>query len=145
MLIQKGVNLSNPPNKVPPLNNDPDCHLNYRQAPFIIQAAVAGDVKVMKTLVKAGCQLNDVGHICLSKRRQNSVASNVIGACAYHGQDKALKYCLQELQSDFVNVQAIETADREAKKGGVFKPEMNEFTPLQLALISPHPNISIVK
>ena len=66
--------------------------------------AVAGDVKVMKALVKAGCQLNDVGHICLSKRRQNSVASNVIGACAYHGQDKALKYCLQELDTDFVDV-----------------------------------------
>lgn len=145
LFISKGVDLTNPPNKVPPLTSDPSCHLNYRQAPFIIQAACAGDLAVMKALVAAGCSLTEVGHICLSKRRQNSVASNVVGAAAYWGNKEVLKYVLNRLDADFVDVKAIECADRTLSKSGPFKPEMHDFTPLQLALVSPHQSVDVVK
>ena len=56
--------------------------------------------------------MHDVGHICLSKRRLNSVASNVIGAAAYHGHPKMLDHLLSKVDRDLVDVQAIETADR---------------------------------
>lgn len=64
-----------------------------------------------------------MGHICLSKRRLNSVASNVIGAAAYHGNTNLLNYLLGKVDRDLVDVQSIETADRLAAKSGPFKPE----------------------
>lgn len=117
----------------------------YRQAPWIIQAACAGDVPVIKAFLEGGCQLTEVGHICISKRRMNSVTSNVIGAAAYYGQDKALKFFLKELGRDFVDVKAIETADRNQAKGVAFKPDMQGFTPLQLCIVSPHVNLESVR
>lgn len=68
LLIGKGVNLDMPPTKVPPTNTMPDAHLLYRPAPFVIQAACTGCIPVLKNLVAAGCSLNAVGHIGLSKR-----------------------------------------------------------------------------
>lgn len=128
-----------------PIPSDPNMHNIYREAPFIIQAACAGEVEIIKILVKAGCSLQDVGHICLSKRRQNSVASNVIGAAAYHGHSKVLDFCLQKLDNSFVDVKAIEHADRTPSKGGPFKPELQDFTPLQLALVTSNQRLEVVK
>jgi len=130
---------------VGPIPSDPNMHNIYREAPFIIQAACAGEVEIVKMLVKAGCSLQDVGHICLSKRRQNSVASNVIGAAAYHGHSKVLDFCLQKLDNSFVDVKAIEHADRTPSKGGPFKPELQDFTPLQLALVTSNQRLEVVK
>jgi len=130
--------LTTPPNKVPPLSTDTSCHVNYRQAPFVIQAACAGDVACMKALVAAGCSLTDVGHICLSKRRQNSVASNVIGAAAYHGHEEMLQYLIGKVDGGMIDVKAIETADRIPTKSGPFKSELHDYTPLQLAVVTPH-------
>ena len=39
----------------------------------------------------------------------------------------------------------METADRTSAKGGPFKPEMQDFTPLQLALVTPYQNASMIK
>ena len=39
----------------------------------------------------------------------------------------------------------METADRSPSKSGQFKAEMQDFTPLQLALVTPHSNPDIVK
>ena len=94
-LIQRGADLTNPPQKVPPLQAHPECHIEYRSSPYIIQAACYGDKKIMELLIAAGCNLNDVGHIALSKRHKNSLAHNVIGAAAYHGNSEVLTYCLK--------------------------------------------------
>ena len=130
-LIQRGVDLANPPAKVPPLQAHPDCHSNYRQSPFIIQAACAGDKKTMEILMASGCSLNDVGHIALSKRHKNSLAHNVIGAAAYHGHADVLEFCFRHLNAaDVIDVKGQETADRVITKGSPFKPELHDFTPL---------------
>ena len=145
LFITNGVDLSTPPLKVPPLQHDEECHINYRSSPFIIQAACAGNVDSMKKLVAAGCSLTEVGHICLSRRRQNSVASNVIGAAAYHGHKDMLVYLLNRVDQGLIDVKAMETADRFLGKGSAYKPEINDFTPLQLAIVSPDSDLGVIK
>jgi len=109
----------------------------------VIQAAVAGDVDTMKILLAGGCNLTEVGHICLSRRRGNSVASNVIGAAAYHGNRKMLHFLLGKVEPGCIDIKAIETAD--VGKASTFKHEVQSFTPLQLALVSPKSHVDIVK
>ena len=103
-LITRGCDLDNPPQKVPALTGHPECHIEYRRAPYIIQAACYGDKKIMEMLVAAGCSLNEVGHIALSKRHKNSLAHNVIGAAAYHGNTETLAYCLKQCPPDIIDV-----------------------------------------
>ena len=43
-----------------------------------------------------------------------------------------------------IDVKAIETADRRSDKSQ-FKYDLNEFTPLQLAIVSPKSSLKIVK
>ena len=47
ILLSKGVAVTNPPTTVPPFQNDLKCHEIYRQSPFIIQAACAGNKEIM--------------------------------------------------------------------------------------------------
>ena len=87
-----------------PVDNDPSSSILYRQTPFMIQAAVAGNVEVIKALEAAGKSIlginydfgNNFGHIGLSKKHQNSFCSNVLGASAYWGNHEALDYCLKK-------------------------------------------------
>ena len=53
-LIKGGVDLSFPPQEVPCDNFDPECSLEYRKTPFMLQAAIAGNVEVIKALEAAG-------------------------------------------------------------------------------------------
>lgn len=110
----------------------------------MIQAVCNANLETFKILLQFGCDINDVGHICLSKRRQNAVASNAIGAAAYHSNYPVLNFILTKLKTDMINVKAIETADRRDDKT-TFKHEFHDFTPLQLAIISPKPQLNIIK
>ena len=145
-LIGKKVDLTKPPNFVTDVDSDPLCAENYRISPFIIQAACHGTIEIFKLLVAAGCTTNEVGHICLSKRRQNAVVSNVIGGAAYYGNIDVLNLIFNKGKNaaDMLDVKAIETADRRADKSQ-FKHELNDFTPLQLAIVSNKPNLQVVK
>jgi len=98
----------------------------------------------MQYLIAGGCSWNDVGHICLSKRNHNSVVSNVIGAAAYYGHKELMEMCINEMSSGKVDLKATETSDRKLA-GSKYKPELADFTPLQLALASPTPNVDVVK
>ena len=141
-LIAKKIDLTKPPNFVTDVDSDPSCAENYRVSPFIVQAACHGSLEIFKLLIAAGCSMNDVGHICLSKRRQNAVVSNVVGGAAYHGNYDVLNYVFTKNKgaTDMLDVKAIETADRRADKSQ-FKHELNEFTPLQLAIVSSKPSL----
>ena len=79
---------------------------------------------------KAGCDINDVGHICLSKRRLNSVAGNIICAAAFHGNKEVLEYCLGRIDQTAIDLKVMETVDRNAAKSGPFKTEYNDYTAL---------------
>ena len=94
----------------------------------MIQAAKAGDLKIFKKLEAYGGKLEESGHMCLSKRRQNSVVSNIIGTAAYYGNFEILEYVLGKIRDDFVDTMAIETSDKDNSKP--FKAELNGYTPL---------------
>ena len=120
----------------------------YRVAPYAIQAACAGDPESFKMLVNAGCPpwTEAFGHICLSKRRQNTVHSNVVGAAAYWGRYKVLRIVLESLPQETIDAPALESPDgRRAVKGGPFHPELNGYTPLMLAIVGPQPSLECVK
>ena len=93
---------------------------DYRKSPFIIQAACAGNIIVFKYLIDAGCKYTELGHICLSKKRKNSVLSNVIGAAAYHGKNEMLKYLLSQpqLRGSYIEVPSSEVQDLKPSKAG---------------------------
>ena len=71
--------------------------------------------------------------------------SNVIGAAALHGKPDMLEYCLNRLDAMQVDIKAIESVDRMSPKGGPFKTEMQDHTPLMLALVGPTPNVKVVQ
>ena len=96
---------------------------------------------MIEILVSAGRSLGELGHIALTKRYKNSLAHNVVGAAAYHGNTEMLSYCLEVCPADFIDFQGMEMADGNSK----LKPEMNEFTPLQVALVSPHASLEVIK
>ena len=93
---------------------------------------MAGNVGIIKALEAAGLSLygpdcNFKGHIALSQRHQNSVSSNVLGACAYWGNHEALEYCLKKSSirlENFIDVPAFEEVDSMTNEYGIFTPEM---------------------
>ena len=98
--IEKGVDLAAPPMTVSPMNNDLECHEKYRKSPFVVQAACKGSLEVFKMLLQYGqgkCAITDAGHIGFSKKRRNTLASNVIAAAAYAGNLDIINFSLSKL------------------------------------------------
>ena len=127
LLQRGGMDLSNPPDFVPPITDHLEVHTEYRRSPFIIQAACYGDKVIMEILIATGCSLYEIGHIALSKRHRNSLTHNVIGAAAYHGNSEVLAYCLHFLSADHIDLRGQEMPENLSNK---LKPELNDFTPL---------------
>ena len=49
---------------------------------------------ILKMLMEAGCNLKDVGFICLSRSRKNHVESTAIGGAAYWSNMEILEYLM---------------------------------------------------
>lgn len=84
----------------------------------------------------------------MSRRRRNAVVSNAVGAAAFYGHAKLMKYLLTKLSisvHDEVNLAAIESQDIKPFKAGPYQPEFEGFTPLMLAIVSEKPNLDVVK
>jgi ankyrin repeat protein len=99
-------------------------------------------------LLQKGSKLWDVGHVCLSRKRRNSGASNVVGAAAYYGHPTLLKFILSRLSNsleDQVNLKSMESQDIRPLKTGAYQTEFDGFTPLMLAVVSEKSNLDVVK
>ena len=99
-----------------------------------------GNVDIMKMLLKAGCSLNETGHVCFSRKHKNSVASNVIGAAAYCGQTAMLKWLMSRLSDLDINFEAREKRDDLKStvapgKTPALQREFANYTPLFLAAV----------
>lgn len=70
---------------------------NYRRTPFIITAALAGDVDTFQALVDHGANVKDRGFITLSRKKKNQVITNVIGAAAYGGNLELLQFLISKM------------------------------------------------
>jgi hypothetical protein len=57
MLIEKGIDVNNPPIDVMPHSKD------YMKTPFIIMCAINGQLDTLIELVKHGAQINKMGPI----------------------------------------------------------------------------------
>ena len=73
------------------------------------------------------------------------MVSNVIGAAAYWGHAKLLKFMLSMLPEESINYEATESSDRRLTKSAPFQPELQGYTPLMLAVASPKPDLECVK
>jgi len=130
----------------PPPTSSENMNTDYRKSPYIIQAAVAGNIPIFKMLTEAGCKITDIGHICLSKKRKNSVISTVIGAAAFSGKNELLKYLLanQNLKG-YIEHTCTERHDITPVKDGPLFYEYHGYTPLQLAIVSPYSDMDTVE
>jgi len=117
-----------PPERVP---DEP----GYRRASYVLQAAAAGDVGTLGVVLDNGGAIADAGFICLSKKKKNHVASNVVGAAAYAGKRKLLEYVLHRVKKDYLEVPAQETHDKDSGRApATYVKEFAGFTPLMLAV-----------
>ena len=94
--IERGAQLDIPPDTVSKLYIDHGKNSEYRKAPFIIQAACHGDWECFDYLHLKGQKLTDQGYIGLSKKRKNQVISNIVGAAAFNGSTKILKFMMNK-------------------------------------------------
>jgi hypothetical protein len=148
MFVNKGVKTDTPPISVQPMGADNDFALSYRKTPYLIQAAQQGSVEIFQMLVDSGRPIFELGHICLSKKRKNSVVSNVIACAAYNGHAKLLKYLINKSTSsliDQINLPCQESLDIRPLKTGPMVAEFEGYTPLMLAVVSEKASLEIVK
>jgi len=144
MLDDLGVDPTDVPSKLECDMNANDNTQLYRKSPYIIQAACSGNFETLKAFSnRDSCDIESRGHFILSKVRMNSVSSNVLGAAAYHGKGKLLSKVIQILDEKFVNEPATEESDFESKVQ--YKAEYAGYTPLQLAIIGPDPDVLAVQ
>ena len=104
------------------------------ESPLLIQAAIGGDIEILKYLISKGFNdIDNVGHIALSKKQRNSVVSNVIGAAAYYGRTSMLEYLLKTYERKVdINLKAIEKKGK--KKHMSLIKEYSGFNAVTLAI-----------
>ena len=108
------------------------------QIPFVLMSGIGGDIEIFKYLLnqKLISDKNQSGIIGLSKKFKNIFNSNIIGACAYYGNNKLLEYLLKNYKNDLdVNVVTTERKSRNTKPN-ILK-EFQGCTPCLLAVEGP--------
>jgi len=108
------------------------------QIPFVLMSGIGGDIEIFKYLLnqKLISDKNQTGIIGLSKKFKNIFNSNIIGACAYYGNNKLLEYLLKNYKNDLdVNVSTTERKSRNTKPN-ILK-EFQGCTPCLLAVEGP--------
>ena len=108
------------------------------QIPFVLMSGIGGDIEIFKYLLnhKLISVKNQTGIIGLSKKFKNIFNSNIIGACAYYGNNKLLEYLLKNYKNDLdVNVTTTEKKSKNTKPN-ILK-EFQGCTPCLLAVEGP--------
>ena len=106
--------------------------------PFALMAGIGGDIQIFEYLLKKGLipELNVSGVIGLTKKYKNIFNSNIIGACAYYGNDKLLEYLLKNYRSE-LDINFI-TTEKKSKTSKIhFMKELSEASVSLLACIGP--------
>lgn len=66
------------------------------ECPYLIQAAVSGSYEMLKLFYSKDNNINVVGHIGLSKKKKNSIISNVFGAACFYGNIEIAKKLIED-------------------------------------------------
>jgi hypothetical protein len=141
MYLKKGADINNIPQAVIPISEDVTKlkEVEYRPSPFIVQAAVAGDIDNFKIILGEGANLADVGFIGFSKKK-NLIVSNALGAALYYNNFHIAMLILSECsETNDVGLNQItqEFKDSQDKQQLITKQGKIEFsgtTPMMLAL-----------
>ena len=117
-----------------------DSKNNYIEimCPFVLMAGIGGDIEIFKYLFKLSLisDLNISGTIGLSKKFKNAFTSNIVGACAYYGNDKLLDYLLKNYRSELdINITSTEKKSKNTKIH--FLKELTGASPPLLACAAP--------
>ena len=130
-----------------------DSKNNYSEeiCPYAVMAGIGGDIEIFKLLYKKNLinnyNINNSGIIGLTKKYKNTFFSNIVGACAYYGNDKLLEYILDNYRSELdIN---INTTEKKTKNSKIhFSKEFSEFPPVFLGVggfISDKKTVEILK
>ena len=105
--------------------------------PFQVMAGIGGSIEVFNYLSENNLiniqNINATGMIGLTKKYKNIFLSNIVGACAYYGNDKLLNYILETYENKLsINFKTTE------KKSNIteihLSKEFSGYTPLLLAV-----------
>ena len=86
--------------------------------PLALMAGIGGNIEIFNYLLNQDLisDLNVSGTIGLSKRFKNAFTSNIVGACAYYGNDKLLEYLLINYRSKLdINITSTEKKSKNTK------------------------------
>ena len=127
---------------------------NYTEelCPFAVMAGIGGDIGIFKCLWQKNLinsfNINNSGIIGLTKKYKNVFFSNIIGACAYYGNEKLLEYILTNYRTELdININSIEKKSKKSTKFH-FSKEYSEYTPIFLSVggyISDKKTLDILK
>ena len=113
---------------------------NYSEeiCPFAVMAGIGGDIGIFKFLCQKNLinnyNINNSGIIGLTKKHKNAFFSNIIGACAYYGNEKLLEYILSNYRSELnININTTEKKTKNSTKFH-FSKEYSGYTPAFLGV-----------
>ena len=127
--------------------NDPKENYLDIQCPFVLMSGIGGDIEIFQYLLnqKLISNKNQVGVIGLTKKFKNSFSSNIIGACAYYGNDKLLKFLLKNYENELnIDILASEKKSKTNSKFG-FSKEYTGFTPSMLSIVGPSTDLQTLE
>ena len=106
--------------------------------PYAVMAGIGGDIEVFKCLYKKNLinnyNINNPGIIGLTKKYKNSFFSNIVGACAYYGNEKLLEYILANYRAELdINISSTEKKSNNLTKFH-FSREYSEYSPVFLTI-----------
>ena len=106
--------------------------------PFVLMAGIGGDIKIFEYLLNNHLisDLKITGTIGLSKRYKNAFTSNIVGACAYYGNDKLLEYLLKNYRSE-LDINIISTEKKSKNTKIHISKEFSGASPTLLACAAP--------
>ena len=127
---------------------------NYTEeiCPYAVMAGIGGDINIFKCLYKKNLinnyNINNSGIIGLTKKYKNAFFSNIVGACAYYGNEKLLEYILTNYRAVLdININTTEKKSKNSTKFH-FSKEYSEYTPAFLGVggyISDKKTLDILK
>ena len=113
------------------------------ECPFSLMAGIGGDIEIFKLLLEYNLIVDKKisGPIGLTIKNKNIFYSNIIGACAYYGNDKLLEYLLKNYRSELdVNFTTKEENSKKEMNSKKIKKELSESSSPLLACAGPIPD-----
>ena len=123
-----------PENSKMKINDSKDNFIDI-MCPFVLMAGIGGDVEIFKYLLNQNLisDLNISGIIGLSNKFKNVFNSNIIGPCAYYGNEKLLEYLLNNYRSKLdINIYTTENNPNRKKQKIIFQKNFQELPALYL-------------